>query len=181
MVKQRRSRTLCVAGVLVLVIVGVVSAQSSQSGPSSIADLLTEVRGLRADVNRAASASMRVQVLVARVSLQEQRINAVVRELTEARSQLVTADRERSDLERRVKGFEDGIAARTATPAQLRDLETMLPQLKADLSQRQAGELQLRNHEADLLALLTSEQGRWTNLNGRLDDLERTLPSPEQR
>jgi hypothetical protein len=79
--RQRLSRTVGVVGVLLLGVVGVLSAQAGQgAAPSGMAELLAEVRGLRADVNPAAGASMRMQVLVARLSLQ-QRINVVGRQL----------------------------------------------------------------------------------------------------
>ena len=63
------------------------------------ADLLAEVRGLRADLNQAAGASMRAQLLVARLSLQEQRITTLGKELTELQAQLQTAVNRRSTLE----------------------------------------------------------------------------------
>jgi len=180
LVKPRLCWTVGAVVLLVLVIVGGLSAQSAQDRPSSIADLLTEVRGLRADVNRTAGASIRMQLLIARVSLQEQRIDAVVRELTEAQRQLATASREKADLEGQVKRLEEGISARTTPQVQVREMEDILPQLKADLSQRQSSEQQLRTHAAELTALLASERSRWTDLNNRLDDLERGLPAVEQ-
>jgi hypothetical protein len=182
MVGPRLSRAVGIMGIVILVVVAVLSAQAPPSAPSDIADLLAEVRGLRADVNRAAGASMRTQLLVARVSLQEQRINAVVHNLTDVQAPLTTAIRERTDVEDHVKRLGDVITARNLPAAELRDVEeNMLPAEQAHLAQRRATEQQLRSHETELSSLLASEQNRWTDLNNRLDELERAIPLAEQR
>jgi hypothetical protein len=51
----------------------------------------------------------------------------------------------------------------------------MLTQFKRQLGTQQAFEQQLRNQENDLTNALAQEQARWSDVNGRLDDLERTL------
>jgi hypothetical protein len=70
------------ATAVVVATVSVVAAQSSLTTPtradaSSSDELLTEIRGLRADLQQAAKISIRAQLLVARLQLQEQRINVV--------------------------------------------------------------------------------------------------------
>jgi len=83
MFKQRLFRTAGVAGVVLIGIAAVVAGQSARVAPStttaSLDDLLAEVRELRAEIHQAAGASIRTQLLVARLQLQEQRLNAVFR------------------------------------------------------------------------------------------------------
>src|SRR5476649_1090690 len=72
---------------LIALVAGTAGQTASQ--PSSSGDaLLAEVRGLRAELNQAAGTSIRTQLLVARLQLQEQRINTVDKQLAEVRAQL---------------------------------------------------------------------------------------------
>ena len=53
----------------------------------SMAVLLTEVRALRSDVNRAAAASLRLQVLLARSAVHDHRISSLESQLAAVRQQ----------------------------------------------------------------------------------------------
>ena len=167
-------------GIVVIVAAGItatVASGQTQRSPATIDDLLAEVRALRADLSQANGASVRAQLLVARLSLQEQRINTLGRELTEVQSQVDTVVRERTDYEERFKKL-DGVLSPDSVPSgERRDVQAMADQAKAALSQAQAREQQLRTQASELLTLMTTEQNRWTEFNGRLDDLERSLPT----
>jgi septal ring factor EnvC (AmiA/AmiB activator) len=63
-----------------------------------------------------------------------------------------------------------------ATPEQRRDFEETLGGLRAQLEAMQATENALRAEESSLMNSIVSEQARWSDFNGRLDELERTLP-----
>jgi hypothetical protein len=179
---HRLSRTIGVIGVLVLGVVGVLSAQALQGDSSStLAELLTEVRGLRADVNQAAGTSMRMQLLVARLSLQEQRINVVGRQLSDITTQLDAATLQRTQVEDRVKGLEASAASHTLSPDQQREIDGAVTGDRANLQRLQAHEQQLRSQATEIANLLASEQNRWTDFNNRLDDLERSLPPGTSR
>ena len=79
---------IAIAGsVALLLLAAAVSGQGRQ--PATPADeLLAEVRALRAEVNNAARAGMRAQLLGMRLQLQEQRIGVVSRQLTEVQERL---------------------------------------------------------------------------------------------
>ena len=70
----------------VLLVLGV-SGQAQRS-PATVDDLLAEMRGLRADLNQSSTASVRAQLLVGRLQLQEVRINTLGRDLTDIRQRL---------------------------------------------------------------------------------------------
>ena len=53
------------------------SPPTSSTRPASIEDLVDEVRGLRADIQQMADSSIRAQLLVARLQVQEQRIAGI--------------------------------------------------------------------------------------------------------
>src|SRR5262245_61304186 len=80
------NRKASVIGVAVTIF-GVMALPSAQSqrleSPSGTADLLAEVRGLRAELNQFATASIRVQLFMGRLQLQEHRIQVLSQQLVD--------------------------------------------------------------------------------------------------
>ena len=180
MVGHRFPRRLMLPGVLVVIAVvisAIVSAQA-QRNPATIDDLLAEIRGLRADLSQTAGATMRMQLLTARLSLQEQRITVLANQRADISTRLAAAVRERSEVEARVKNLQN----ETPGPGHPKEeLEGVLKSETTTLSQRREAERQLRAQETELTGLIATEQGRWTDFNGRLDELERSLPTAGPR
>jgi septal ring factor EnvC (AmiA/AmiB activator) len=174
-------------GIAVVVVVACVAGLSAQSarpaepGPApGIDQLLTEVRALRSELNQAASVSIRTQLLVARLQLQEERIDSIARQLTETRQQLAGADQARAAMADPLKA----LAAVDQAPAVSdddRDEKNALGPLKAMLAAQQQRAEELRVQEAALSSLLAEEQSRWVELNNRLEEIERTLPPRNPR
>jgi hypothetical protein len=138
--------------------------------------LLAEVRALRAELNQAASSSIRTQLLVARLQLQEQRINLVAGKLNEVRQLLTIKESAQLPIVEGIKHMEEELRAPTATAEQRTAIEEQLPERRARLAQFQREERQHRAQEIELAAQLATEQGRWLDFNARLDELERQLP-----
>jgi hypothetical protein len=138
--------------------------------------LLTEVHELRSDLNRAASVSLRTQLLVARLQLQEQRIDSLARQLADTRQQLVSANQAMAAMAQPLKA----LARAQADPALLEEQKALLPLSTMVASQQKRAE-ELRGQEGSLAALLSTEQSRWVELNDRLEEIERTLPPPKPR
>jgi chromosome segregation ATPase len=128
-------------------------------------DLVTEVRGLRAELNQAVSTSIRTQLLVARLQLQEQRFNLIARQLTETREEIAKIEQSRAFLAAQLKPF--GEMSEEAQKA--------FEPLKAIVEQGQQREQELRAQEASLSSQLAAEQARWTEFNDRLDAVEKQL------
>ena len=89
MSSQRLFRT---GGVMVVLIgmVAIAAGQGARPAVSPSDDLLAEVRALRAEINQVAGESIRAQLFVARLQLQEQRVNEVTRQLSDVQSRLAT-------------------------------------------------------------------------------------------
>src|SRR5688572_5520225 len=83
-------------GTLLLITLAIGSTLVAQSSTTidPIRELLVEVRGLRAAMERSATVGARVQLLVARIQLQEQRIAELSRRATTLRSELRDTDQE---------------------------------------------------------------------------------------
>lgn len=168
-------------GMVVLAAAVSVSGQSAvpaapQGRDDLLPALLVEIRGLRAAMEQMASAGPRVQLFASRLQLQEGRINALARRLDSVRDSLAGARREYEAAQAQVTELDDAIAS-NATPPQMprAEAEQMLVQRKRALKAAKATVDGLAAEEAQLVQDVTTEQGRWQEINQRLDDLERAL------
>jgi chromosome segregation ATPase len=80
----------------------------------------------------------------------------------------------------RLKGFDEALRNASISAEQYKDIESQIRLVKAQLAQMQKEAQELRAQDAEVFNQLTTEQGRWSDFNSRLDDLERMLP-PSQR
>jgi hypothetical protein len=161
------------AAVGLLMIAASQAATTQPPPPSGGADpLLAEVRGLRNDLNQAASASIRTQLLVARLQLQEQRTNTVARQLSDIQSQLTSTglapmETRMRQLERMLRGVLSD-EERTAAEQEMTELKVAMED-----AQRRADTL--ASQEAALTNAFSAEQSRWLELSQRLDQIERDI------
>jgi chromosome segregation ATPase len=182
-----KSRVFWLSGIAasLVCIVGVASSAQTPrltqvSSSSSLDDLLAEIRGLRAEIRQAAGASIRTQLLVARLEVQEQRVNAVARQLADVQGPLATIRQDVASKQAFIRQWEDA-GARSADPAEQRSVQHLMYQYRMDIEQLQEQERDLRGRESSLFATLTAEQNRWGQFNDRLDALERSLPAAGTR
>jgi uncharacterized membrane protein len=139
-----------------------------------IAALTAEFRALRAELAETARASLRLQLLVARVQAQEQRIIYLDRQRAEAATR-------RSNAEQGIAAMASGMPSANAAglsklpPEQRRDFERMIEMQREQLAQQEQALAQMRVEENDAANALAQEQSRWSDLNSRLDELERSL------
>ena len=80
-------RQTLIAVAVAALVVAVVSGQPQRS-PAALDNLLAEVRAMRAEINRAAAASMQTQLVTARLRLQESRVVALAQQLNSVRQQM---------------------------------------------------------------------------------------------
>ena len=151
------------------------TAQASQAaqGQDVLPALLIEVRGLRAAMEQMASSGPRVQLALGRLQLQEQRVNNLLRRLETARTTLAGAQRDEERGRQDLASREEQL--RSAPEPMQRAMEQSVAAVKA-AHVRAATELQrLQLEESGIVQELTSEQGRWTDINQRMEELERAL------
>ena len=169
-------------------VVSAVTVGSFASGQPSVRsatmdDLLAEMKALRADLKESALASQRLQVLVARSSLQEQRLKALSLQLNESHASVQAVAEQRADFQRRILEVEEGLAG-SGHYAQMprAAAEALVADMKKTVVTLQGQENELRGRAGELEALVSTEQLRWAELNGKLDtldqQLERPAPSP---
>ena len=176
---NHRFVTTAVAAVSIAIVAVIAVSAQPERKSATLDDLLMEMRGIRADLAQTASASMRMQLLTARLTLQEQRIAVLSNQHADLLGRLAAAQRERVEVETRVKELRD---SRQESPPQMREeLESALKAETTRLAQRLQVEQQLRSQDTDLTGLIATEQGRWQEFNARLDELEKSLSAVTPR
>jgi len=168
--------------VLLIATAGLMKAQTTRSGEpdSSARDaLLSEVRALRADIKTFASSSLRAQLLMGRLQLQEQRILVIGRKLTDVQVSLATSRKEVAEQGLRSQAWEARL--KTSDTAERQRLEAVTPNPTTQLHEVQVRTRGLEAQQLELINQISAEQDRWTDFNGRLDALERLLPTREPR
>jgi chromosome segregation ATPase len=136
--------------------------------------LLAEMRGLRAAMEQMASTGPRIQLFVSRLQLQEGRMAAMIRRLDTLRDSLAAAQRDSEAGQEALKRLETAEASATSQIPR-EELTQMLAHARRELADRKASVARLSAEETQLAQDLAVEQGRWTEINQRLDELERAL------
>ena len=154
-------RGIVIGTCLAMIAVGGAAGQA-QRPAATLDDLVTEVRAMRGEINRAATASIRTQLLTARMTLQELRLSTAAQQLANVRQQL-------AESRIRLAPSTDQIRPAMETNSQI------LAPLRYSVQQEQRRTQELRNEEAELVRLVESEEDRWIDFNARLDEMERTL------
>ncbi len=177
---MRRRQVFRTIGVVAVALSGIVAMVAGQGGSSTspaakvpLDELLAEVRQLRSEINQAASASIRAQLVVARLQVQEQRVAAVTGQLLDVQNRLRAVQQGEASMRDRLAATEAGQAR---LPPEDRS-EAEIQALSRQLEQEQNREQELRTQESTLSNAAAAEQSRWAALNDRLDALERSLPA----
>jgi hypothetical protein len=146
--------------------------------------LLNEVRALRTTIEMVASAGTSGQLVLGRLQLQEQRLNAVIARLEATRERLANAQREAAQEQDRAETLEavlkESPAVFTANHREhmsnREDIEEMLKWHRKQIAGSAAEIQRLTAEEATLSSEVAMEQSRWSDLNRRLEEIEASLP-----
>lgn len=147
------------------------TGQTSAPARTSMDELLAELRALRADLDRAAAASMRGQLLGMRLQLQEQRIAALSRQLSDIQQRLRENTQTRNWIASSLKMF--GLEKSQAGQEKAEQMAMVFKPLKDQLANLDKLDAELKAEEAHLSAQLQEEQNRWAAFNGQIEELER--------
>ena len=174
-------RTAVVGVVAGATLATVLTAQSSSAPPVASTDaVVAEIKALRADLNQRLDASIRAQLLVARLQVQEQRVSTLSRQIADIQQQLQNSQQARSPLEAQLKTFE--AAQANSTEAEKKEADFFLETLRSQVEVMRKNDEELKRQHLYLSGLIAEEQSRWTAFNDRLEELERLLiPTPAPR
>ena len=162
--------------VVLLAVTAPAFAQTAKPAPESdaIAVLTREIRALRQQIAETVHASLKLQLLTARIQAQEQRLIYLDRQRAEASTRRSGAEQARNEIADEIQIL-SGRELSKASPAERRDIERELARFKQQVATHDTLVLQLLTEEANAFSALAQEQGRWADLNQRLEDLERAL------
>jgi vacuolar-type H+-ATPase subunit I/STV1 len=147
---------------------------AAPSRQASMDDLVTEVRALRADIQHLGDASIRAQLLVARLQVQEQRIAGIARQLSETEEQIRALEGARNPfLAEMLKQFDK----EPAEPGEV----NLFAGMKAQLEKLENGDPVLKERQSTLSRQLSEEQARWIAYNAQLEELERLVTATKRR
>jgi hypothetical protein len=172
---------VCGCAVLAIVVVGVGAAPGRAAAPpqaAAAADplpaLLNEVHGLRVAMKEIAATGPRVQVFVARLQLEEGRINTMLRRLDTVRDNLAAAQRELDNVLQQQSAIQTRLRDNPNDPHR-EDFTGMLGHFPREIVNRRGVVSRLSAEETQLTQDIAAEQTRWTEINQRLDEMERGL------
>jgi predicted nucleic acid-binding Zn-ribbon protein len=162
---------IAIAGAAVVVLVAGPAGQSTAVNDP----LLAEVRALRAELNQAAGTSIRTQLLVARLTLQEQRLNTVAKQLADVQLQRAGNDGGLAQMSARIAQLEEANRNNATTAEMRQQFEKEIMAMKPPMTQMRQRSQDLLAQESTLSGQLASEQSRWMDFNSRLDEIEREM------
>lgn len=167
---RRTLALVSIGSVLILTSLGTsIVARQASAQPDVLGALLVEVRGLRAAMEQLASAGPRVQLSMGRLQLQEQRITMLVRRTDEMRDRRTAVELELSAKKQEIADLEESLRKEGMQP------EAHVKGLRAEVAQILRRLQGLQNEEAALGQEIATEQGRWSEINQRLEELDRAL------
>ena len=142
--------------------------------PDVLQALLVEVRGLRQAMEQMASAGPRVQLALGRLQLQEQRVNTLSRRLEDLKTKIAEANNGMEEASEQLTTFER-MAKETPEFDKRKEIEAMLDGFKRQVTRTSAEIQRLQNEESIVGQDISTEQARWSEINQRLEELERSL------
>jgi chromosome segregation ATPase len=171
--------TFLVAMLCVFVgVAGFSPAPAGQRTASPSNDIMTaliqEVRQLRMAMEHSAAVTPRVQLTLARLNIEEQRIAQLAAQFDRARQEVTIHTLTVGRLSGELEEAEESLQATTDQPRRVA-FEADINELKRQLKSHAASQDAARARENDAAQALTIEQNRWNDLNARLDELERLL------
>src|SRR5215472_2372413 len=127
-------RTSVIALAVVVLAGAVVVSGRAQRQPASLDDVVSELRALRAELRQTTGGSTRMQVLIARLAAQEQRIGILVNQRASLTPRLIEVARQRADMEYQVKRLDDMNSRHIPSEVPPGDLEPTLANARNTLA-----------------------------------------------
>ncbi len=153
------------------------AAQQQAATPSEtilIQALLAEIRELRLALERSTLIMPKMQLAIARVQMQQERVDRRERELQLVRDQLATEALTKDRSQATLRQYEE--QARLAPdPAARKQFEEAATALRTDLDQQSVREQQMQIRQSDSMNLLKIEQAKLSELSDSLDKLDKAL------
>ena len=149
--------------------------QTPAKEPDTLQALLAEVHQLRQDIEAMTVASQRVQIALYSLQMQDAAVARAAKRLDDARSKCseVSANREHTASE--IQRMESALASGTLGPAETRELQSRLTQIKSQAEAQSAEGQTCQTAEAEASSQLRDDQAKLIELQDRIERLDKTL------
>jgi hypothetical protein len=168
---MKLSRTLGVAAATLVLGAVAISGQNRVPGPDLAG--IAETKAMHAGVIQAIETNTRTQIVIARLASLDARVAALTLQVVDAQRAYLDATRARIDTETEIRRLSQ-IQPRTQPQPRASTPQEVVEQQQV-LADRQREEQAARGRLSTLQRSLDAEQSKRTDLNSRLDDLERSL------
>ena len=166
----------------VLLLISVpVFGQSASTDSQTLQALLVEVRQLRHDLQTTTIAAQRAQILLYRLQGQEAAVTRASQKVDDARARIAETQSNRSKLTSDIKRHEDFVSTTENSPAERKQVEEVLTQLKGKLASLENEEQQRQTREMEAEDQLRTERAKLGELQDQLDRLEKVLESTNRQ
>jgi type II secretory pathway component PulM len=171
----RAVTTLIVGSVIAVSAASVATAPPDQSPPQDSSALLNEVRLLRQAIEELAGNGTRVQIAFGRLQLQEQRTATAARRLEDLRANLTRLTYQATEMAERLKDLDAAAGSGRRPPEEEAEMREAVTMMSRELRRIETERVRLAGEESDAASVLANEQGRWSDLNRQLEELERSI------
>ena len=175
-------KSVLIVAVALLSLAFVSGRTSAQAPPASNdvnAALIRELHDLRLAIEKLATASSRVQVLSTRASQQEQRISNLTTQLVALNGKLAESAVDTSIANARLQQFKELLRVET-DPQKRAELEQAQAGFEVDASRKGLMQSSLQAQVDAIRQQIATEQSNLSDLERRLDELDRQTPDPHR-
>jgi chromosome segregation ATPase len=150
--------------------------QSTEPQTRTMEAVLSEIRQLRQDLQTAAMATRKAQIVIYRLHVQAGMVERATERLENVKNELTQLESQKNYLVDQIKQFEE-TKDHTETEQQRKQYEGFITRFKANLESSAPREQELQAKQIELEADLRTEQAKWDRLQSELDRLENSLDS----
>jgi DNA repair exonuclease SbcCD ATPase subunit len=151
--------------------------QAASSDTQTLQALLSEVRALRQDLRVSVNRTQGIQILLARLQLQEGAVTRASDHLNDARQKLFETHVRQRELSSELKRTEEALNTADNPADNPQDLQDRIKHIKSDLEIAGNIAQQQQTTETQAEQQLRDEQDKLSVIEGQLDELIRTMGS----
>jgi chromosome segregation ATPase len=166
-------RQIAVAVMLVLASQGLGQTPAKES--DAVQSLLVEVHQLRMDIEAMTVASQRVQIALYQMQIQDAAVARAAQRVDNARNKCSGVENARQHTSGEIQRFESALASTSTQEAQAKELQSRLAELKSALDTQTTEAQACQTAEADASGQLQNEQVKLTEMQERIEHLDKTL------
>lgn len=140
--------------------------------------VLSEIRQLRHDLQAAAFATRKAQIVIYRLHVQAEVLERATSRLEGVRNELEQAETQRRFQTEQIKRFEE-MREHATNEQQRKQFEDYIAQFRANLEAPETAEQELLLKQVELEAALRAEEAKYERFEQELDELENSLSSEQ--